>query len=389
MNIEDINFPYKDDFQFKLEEPLNKIYNNYEKEFDENIPNLIKKNFNLSKETFFPLIEYVIKDGEVSIKNEKNVENYYKEIKDDRYLHNYRMIVKTIDWCKKNNLPIPNTTLYIWISDRFPWYIGNLNKFPIFVYARPTDVILPIFPDNTFECFQIDKKYSGECYDWDRTKNMIEKKCNGIKTENKKDIIYFKGTPTTKRTYKLREYLEKYQKTLKIPVKVLLDAWNVYEPIYKFCEYLYLLNLPGHYPWSNRLKYLFLMNSVVINVNVNTIGLKLVNNKFIKEYEDPPYITIIDYVVNKNDYIEVLYTYYRVSSDYKDNKNLVDKIDKKQKDEFDKFVEKLDKVYYELVRNPEKYRKMAKETTQKVKKLTNDRIYQYIYKGILLNSKYL
>jgi hypothetical protein len=39
-------------------------------------------------------------------------------------------------------------------------------------------------------------------------------------------------------------------------------------PMETFCNYKYLLNLPGFQPWSYRFKYLFLMNSIVINIDL-------------------------------------------------------------------------------------------------------------------------
>ena len=377
-----MHIPFQDKFQNNFEKELLEIYSNYKTNFDKNIPSAIKDiyiNYSIIKKDFFPLIKYIVKDGKVYIKNKKNVEKYYNNKKDIRYLSNLNIIQNTLKWCKNNNLSVPNTTIYIWISDRFPWYTHGLDKFPVWVYARPTNIKLPIFPDNTFECFHLQEKYKGKCYDWDSIKQIVKKEC---KNKNKQSVIYFKGTSTTRNTYKLREDLQKYHKNFNIPIKILLDAWKTYEPLYKFCEYLYLLNLPGHYPWSNRLKYLFLMDSIVINVNINTINIK-------PEYKDPPYITLIDYVVNNKDYIEIIYNYYRVSGKYIDNKNLKNKVDKLQKKEFNKFVKTLNKKYLNLVNNPEKYIKMAKKTKNKVNKLTNERLYQYIYKGILLNSLFI
>lgn len=370
---------FKDKFQNNLEKELLEIYSNYKKKFNKNIPSIIKKKFSIIEEGFFPLIKYIIKDGKVYIENKKNIQKYYNKKKDIRYLNNFNIIQNTLKWCKKNMLPVPNTTIYIWISDRFPWYTQNLDMFPIWVYARPINKKLPIFPDNTFDCLQLKDKYKGKCYDWDSIKKLIKKEC---KYKNKQSIIYFKGTPTTQNKHKLREELQKYHKKYNIPIKILLNAWETYEPIYKFCEYLYLLNLPGHYPWSNRLKYLFLMDSIIINVNINTISIK-------PEYKDPKYITLIDYVINNKDYIEIIYNYYRVSKRYIDDKKLKNKVDKLQKKEFNKFVKTLNKIYMNLVDNPTKYKKMSKKAKNKVDKLTNERIYQYIYKGIILNSLFI
>ena len=41
-----------------------------------------------------------------------------------------------------------------------------------------------------------------------------------------------------------------------------------YFPLYHFCEYKYLLNLPGHQPWSYRLTKILPMGSLVVDVNV-------------------------------------------------------------------------------------------------------------------------
>ena len=333
IDIKNIEMPFIDIFQSNLENELIEIYSKYRTNFNKNIPLVLKDSFTKSafnNEEFFPLLEYVIKDGKVSISDIKNVKKHYTDKKDTRYIDNYNIISKTLKWCKKNKLPVPNTTLYIWISDRFPWYVQKLDTFPIWVYARPKNIKMPIFPDNTFECLQLQEKYKGKCYDWDSIKQIVNSEC---KNNKKSSIIYFKGTPTTRRVSRIREDLKEYHKKFNIPIKILLDAWEVYEPVYKFCEYLYLLNLPGHYPWSNRLKYLFLMDSIVINVNVNTVNID-------PEYTDPHYITLIDYIVDNKDYIEILYNYYRVGGKYI-NKTTKDRIDALQKKEFDLFTKNI------------------------------------------------
>jgi hypothetical protein len=117
------------------------------------------------------------------------------------------------------------------------------------------------------------KKYEGKCYDWDEVKNIIKKnKYAKLKNfELKKNVIFFKGTATTKKTFKLREDLEEYARKRKDFLEIKLDGWQHYEPVENFSKYKFLLNLPGHYHWSNRLKYLFLMKSFVINVNTQSI----------------------------------------------------------------------------------------------------------------------
>ena len=47
------------------------------------------------------------------------------------------------------------------------------------------------------------------------------------------------------------------------------------------------------------------------------------------------------------------------------------------------------KIYINLVNNKKLYKTMAKNTKDKVNKLSNTRIYQYLYKGIILNSLFI
>lgn len=201
-----------------------------------------------------PLIGFRISNGRVKLLNPSD---------DDRVKHILSMLKKTIKYCKENEKKIPNTTMYFWIADRVPWELkNNMEKYPFFVFASPKDINNVIFPDNTFECITLREKYRGECFDWDYIKKMFEKQ---NKKMRKQKIIYFKGTPTTRKIHRIREILHDYAVDRK-DMLISLDAWKKYEPVTNYSKYLFLLNLPGHYPWSNRLKYLFLTNSIVINV---------------------------------------------------------------------------------------------------------------------------
>ena len=124
------------------------------------------------------------------------------------------------------------------------------------------------------------------------------------------------------------------------------------------------------------------MDSIVININVNLINIK-------PEYQDPPYITLIDYIFTNKDYVELIYNYYRVGGEYKNDTKLINYKNKLQKNEFSNLLENLKNKYIDFENNPEKYKKMVRKSKKKINKLTNERIYQYIYKGILLNSKFI
>jgi hypothetical protein len=272
---------------------------------------------------------------------------------------------------------VPNTTLYIWISDHTPWIEKQLfNNLPIFVYAKSIDQKYPIFPDNSFECLSLEEKYGLKCYNWDEIKDKTIDYNKKVKTKINK--IFFKGTRTTQYNHKLRENLEIYSKK-KQNYLIELDAWKKYIPIYKFGDYKILLNLPGHYPWSNRLKYLFLTKSLVINVNV--IGIFIDDNKIEigNKWE-----TFIDYIVDSNDYINLVLKYYNY---YGQNDNIRKEIIKMNEREFNKIVNKINKIYDDFNINEKKYEKIIKNGYEKVSQLTMERIYSYIYRAIIENSK--
>jgi hypothetical protein len=400
-----------DSYQKKLESDLNSIFKHYETNFDKSVVESINNDFkllqqkNIQKNNKNPLVIYHIKNNKVIIDN--NVRKIYKTEKDDRLEHNLKMLEKTIEYAQKNNLEVPDTSLYFWISDRFPYNVKNIDQFPIFLYSRPEDIKFPIFPDNTFECLTLDKKYSAQCIDWDKTKDIINDKCDlnkKTKKKVKKNELYFKGTATTLENTQIREKLEiismiKNRKNIKnkinkiddksfeknmtklnyknLPLNISLDAWMNYSPIYDLCNYLYLLNLPGHYPWSNRLKYLFLMKSHIINVNVKYIG---------EDYEDTKYISFVDYIVNKKDYHEIVINFYRINK-FKFSKTLISKYQKQNNEEFNKFIEKLKNIYMKLDKKSSVDDPKIISGFNKMNNLTNDRLYHYIYTAIILNHK--
>ena len=55
--------------------------------------------------------------------------------------------------------------------------------------------------------------------------------------------------------------------------------------------------------------------------------------------------------------------------------------------EYEKFIYNLNKLYKNFSDYPEKYRKKSERVKVKVEELNEDRIYQYIYKCMLLNEQ--
>lgn len=235
---------------------------------------------------------------------------------------------------------------------------------------------MPIFPDSTFSCLNIDKKYTGDCYDWDLTKSIILEECKDVP---KKKEIYFKGTDTTNLNHNLRRDLLIYSKKhTDLPLSIKLDAWTDFQRISQFCKYKYLLNLPGRYPWSNRLKYVYLMNSLVINVNVELINID-------PPYSDQKYISFIDLIMDESNSIEILYRYYRV--DHESSKR--HQAEYLQRREFKEFISKLKLVYTFMEKYPNEYDKIVNKNKQNISKITNDTINEYVYNCIKYNSQVL
>jgi hypothetical protein len=370
-----------DEYQVRFEKPLIDFYKNIRKNIDmEKIYKDLKvytdKDKWAEKVYVYPLVKYKIYNNKVYV--EKKIRKKYNDKNDERFEQNLRLIEKTIEYCKKNNLQVPNTTLYIFISDRVPWYGKNTMEFdnlPIYVNSKPKNFNLPIFPDTSFECLSLETKYGEKCYDWDEIKKkMIE---YNKKVKNKENKIFFKGTRTTVFNHKLRENLEIYAKNRKNYI-IQLDAWNKYIPIYKFADYNFLLNLPGRYPWSNRFKYLFLTRSLVINISVITIN-------FGKYFTvDMDWETLIDYVIDGKDYINIILKFYQYNGDDNDIKKETKRLNE---NEFNKVVNKLNKIYETFETNKDKYDKIINNGYENVKQLTNERIYSYIYRAIIENSK--
>ena len=121
------------------------------------------------------------------------------------------------------------------------------------------------------------------------------------------------------------------------------------------------------------------MNSHIINVNVKGIGL---------DFEEQPYETFIDYIMNNNDYHNINIKYYIIDKN-NINKSINDEHHKKNIVEFNKFIDKLKILYKQLKTISNKNNNKIMSGVDKINKLTNDRIYHYIYTAIILNNKLL
>ncbi len=272
---------------------------------------------------------------------------------------------------------IPDTKLYFWVSDRIPWELGeHMEEVPFFVFAKPKDVNNIIFPDNTFECITLNQKYSGTCYDWEQMKALFEKH----NCPNKRDIIYFKGTPTTKKIHKIRETLEQYSRRRRDMV-VSLDGWKNYTPMMDISKYRFLLNLPGHYPWSNRFKYLFLTGSVIINISVITESINGDDG-----WNEDEYHSFIDLIMEPGvDYVDLKFKYYNAG--IVESPALQQKAARMTEEEIKRIIREIDAVCTEFKTNRKKYDDMVASYRRKIDSINNRDIYEYVVHCIRANAR--
>jgi hypothetical protein len=266
------------------------------------------------------LLKIEIKNGKLQANVESDMLGRKKEIKSL-----YERVLK--------NNQVPDTTLYIITSDGYAYYHQHL---PFLCLAKPLNKKGILIPDNTFYSHEIDNK---KC-DWDKTKSIITKKCMG---KSKISSMYFRGANTGNKKHNIRASFKNITKTLP-EFKIEISDKRI--PIYTFCKYKYLLNLPGVQPWSFRFKYLFLMKSLVIDVQL----LEKYDNEFNKRW-----INFYDSFLEENeDYIAI-----EVKSD-----------DKKSID-YGAILLKIAKIYDYYQKNPKKYNKIVNSGFAKISKIDN------------------
>ena len=144
-----------------------------------------------------------------------------------------------IAFSNKYNLPKITGEFFVWISDGYDYKY----KYPTINYAKPKNKKGFLFPDFNFLLFE------------DKIK-MFDKYCN----KNKQNLIYFKGSSTSKKRSQIREKMSLLDKPFKISVN------KQYVPYYDLCHYKYVLDLSGIKPWSVRLIELYMSQSLPIRV---------------------------------------------------------------------------------------------------------------------------
>jgi hypothetical protein len=140
-----------------------------------------------------------------------------------------------------------------------------------------------------------------------------------------------------------------------------------YFPLYYFCQFKYLLNLPGHQPWSYRLTKILAMGSLVVDINV------LQQYSEIKEYNEQWIQCYVDFFKKEEDYIQIDYPWVenRTSDDY-----------------VYKLYYQINQVYQYYEQNNNEYKKIV-ERAEKKSKMMNMKVFEdtMMYMIIKFNDK--
>jgi hypothetical protein len=277
------------------------------------------------------------------------------KIKNNKMIYDKTALEGGINFCVKkkkiitilqkmlDKYKVKDTIIIINHVDGYNWKID----IPTFNFALPIGCQGLIFPNFDIFDFQMDDKI----YNYDEIKNKIQK--HTITKNN--DDLFFRGADTSKRKSKIREKLQ-YEK---IPFNVKL---NKYEFIGNFKNYKYLLDLPGVKPWSIRLKYLFVMNSLVFRISFyNSNNFTNFNNS-----EKGYFRQSFDYLFKENkDYVHLIYDF-----DY--DKEIPQNI-------YIKCVNDIKEKYIYYENNQKEYKKIVSNMKKSSKKIDLDEMLKYLH----------
>ena len=286
-----------------------------------------------------------------------------------------------------NNNSSFETCILLYMSDRIIWHITDIDKqLPICLFAQPNNNNYILIPDMTFHNNSEYARYGINGINWADQKALFTKTTTG--THDKKDIIFFKGMNTTLYNHNLREYIKN---NLDSETDILfknamyykwLTKYN-YESVETFSKYKFLLNLPGRYPWSTRLKYLYLSKSFIINVRVKTLGDG--NEDFYKSFVD----LIVPDTLCFN--IDMTYYYYDEKTHNKDNKAnreaQASRYTKLNNAECLKVYKQIKQIYYKYRKHNPNNNKNVIKAYNLINNFTINDINEYYYNIITMNYK--
>lgn len=287
----------------------------------------------------------------INIKNKKV--KYYNLKGDTRKPIFLKLITDTINYAINKNYYIPDTTFFFHIHDSYAYEYEHL---PFFIMSKPENKKGILVPDNSFQNQLLNKIK----YNWDDIKYIVTD--NLIEETKKQNFIYFRGNNTGNTKHNLRYKLYEEQHNNNIPLQIELNEKHL--PLYHFSNYKYLLNLPGHQPWSYRFKYLFLMKSLVINI--------CVKQNYPNSIESNGcWINFFDEIFDK-DYVNLIYNWYEGEENI---------------EEYKKLLINMKKIYNYYEQNNDKYIELVARGFHKISKITMELIYELYYTLIVEYSK--
>lgn len=273
---------------------------------------------------------------------------------DNRKKQIIEIIIRNINLIKQNIGDLPDFYLPFYVSDT---YFFLDNDFPFFVEAKPNNKKGILYPDKDYYYIKLEKEFLN--YD-EFKKRIYDNGCSNL--NGRKDIIYFSGANTGSDKHNIRMKLKEITEKDK---RYEIHIADQFIPMYKFCNYKYLLNLPGYQPWSYRMTKILLMNSLIFDVVVLQRYANSKNNKWIQFFSN--------YFVSGKDYIEIEYEWTEHVT--------------KDTEVYDKIYKKINKLFDYYQNNPSKYLSIIKSASEKANKLNMDSCNQAIQQLILLFIK--
>ena len=286
------------------------------------------------------------------LNNEINFK-FNQNIKIDSRIFKYINFFKNwMKWCKKHSINVPNSKLYLYVSDTYYYEDQNL---PFCIISKPMNKKGIFFPEDTINCTKKKNLKDGKCYNHDEYKQLFEKQCK-ISFESKIDKIFFSGASTGSDKWDLRTLL-KNKFINNENINIIIN--EIYIDQTEFCKFKILLDLPGNQPWSYRFRELFLTGSLVVHISVSisydnglswNYGQKLLwNSCFIKD----------------RDYIEIEYKWIYNNEDFNNN-------------QLEILVNELEILFKDIKKNKDKYKKIANNGYTIMNNINMNIFYNYI-----------
>ena len=387
------NHNHKTNINLKLKKELNKVYSriNFDKEtYIKLLHSLVykeNKNPHNKYKTNLVIINITNTSKNTITKTKYNIFNKDQIPNDTRITILQKYMLNLCKWIDTNHNHNHNhkhqkidTCILIWVSDRFIYEIENIDKLiPICLYAAPKNKNYIIIPDSTFNYLNETKRYASNGLNWQEQKKLFEiPNIHTDTTDTKLNKIFFRGADTTSTIHNLRSYImQKLKQETNVEFKNVMmyefiDKTN-YESVKIFKNYKFNLNLPGHYPWSTRLKYLYLAKTFIINIRVTTIVDK--SNEIEEHYK-----SFIDLVVPDSYCINIDMNYY-----YSTDTDIIYK--KENEEECEKVYKKIKDMYYKFKNIDVVNNKKVNEAYNIINSLETEHINEYYYNIILHNQK--